>query len=195
MRLLIIGHSYVKALWQTGVRQFVAAGTNIEVSFVYRGGTDYNTYLNDTTLFDRIERHKPDFIIVILAGNSINGKYTNADIKIQGTQFYSKLRENFPKGVVKIVASQVEPRFYKPGNRWNCPLEDEFKKRKSGVNNFLKKLTLKDHLLMVGGSYRLDNRNLYGDDGVHLTQEGLEKYWELIEKEVEFLIAGPIVKE
>ena len=176
MRLVIIGHSYVKALWRTGVRQFVTAGINIEVSFMYREGADYNTYLTDGDLFDKIRQHNPDFVIVILAGNAIKGSNSNADIKDQRKQFYTKLREVFPKGIVKIVAAQVESRFYKPGNQWNCLLEDDYKKRKTGINTFLARLNLKDHLLMVGGPYRLDNRDLYEDDGIHLNQEGSVKY-------------------
>ena len=192
MRLLIIGHSYVNALQRTGITRFVAAGINIEVSFVHRGGADYNTYLTDRNLFDQIKRHNPDFVIVILAGNAIKGSNSNDDIREQGKRFYTKLREIFPEGIVKIVAAQVEPRFYEPENRWNCPLEDEYKRRKTGINTFLARLKLKDHILMVGGPYRLDNRDLYRNDGVHLNQRGLDKYWELIEKEVQFLITGPI---
>ena len=137
MRLLIIGHSYVNALQRTGITRFVAAGINIEVSFVHRGGADYNTYLTDRNLFDQIKRHNPDFVIVILAGNAIKGSNSNDEIREQGKRFYTKLREIFPEGIVKIVAAQVEPRFYEPENRWNCPLEDEYKKTQDWNKHFL----------------------------------------------------------
>ena len=110
-------------------------------------------------------------MVIILAG------VTNRQIYEQAVQFYKRLRIIFPSAL--FVATEVEKCFYELGNHWGCPVGLEYIRRRGVVNNFLKRLREKQHLLMIRGPQRLDNQDLYRDQ-VHLTNEGLDKYWEII---------------
>ena len=46
----------------------------------------------------------------------------------------------------------------------------------------------KNHTLMIAGAGRLDNRDYYGNDGVHFNDEGLDFYVQTIKKLVDYLI-------
>ena len=94
----------------------------------------------------------------------------------------------------KIVAAQVELRFYKVDNRWDCPVGNDYHQRRVALNNFLKALKYKDHILMIAGPNRLDNRSLFRKDGVHLTDEGLLKYYSYIKRVVKYIIERPNVE-
>ena len=185
MNLLQIGHSYVHDLVKEIPLVFETAGHTIEVSGIYKSGGTYNDFLNIPNLWSRVEAQKADIIVVILAGNSITESVTNSQIYTSSRLFYRRLRNQFP--AAKIVSAQVEPRFYKAGNKWGCPVGTEFHKRRVAINNFLRTLKIKDHILMVGGPNHLDNIDLYCRDGVHLTNEGILFYYNMIKKTIRFL--------
>ena len=153
MNLLLIGHSYVHDLVKEIPLVFETAGNTIEISGIYKSGGTYNDFLNIPNLWSRVEAQKADIIVVILAGNSITESVTNSQIYISSRLFYRRLRNQFP--AAKIVSAQVEPRFYKAGNKWGCPVGTEFHKRRIAINNFLRTLKIKDHISMVGGPNRL----------------------------------------
>ena len=173
MKLLIIGHSYASQLSDFGLRSFVAAGEGITVRYIPQGGATYNKFLTEPGLFERIDNEdEPDYILVILAGNSISNDTTNEEIYAGARAFYARLRESFPDS--KIIATQAEKRFYKPGNKWDCPTEIEYTKRRNQFNGFLARSKFKNHTLMIAGAGRLDNRDYYGRNGVHLNDEELD---------------------
>ena len=185
MRLLIIGHSYVRNLYERGVTSFEFNGTLVHVRYVFKGGASYDTYLNNPELFNPIESENADVVLVILAGNSIKNSVTNYQIYRQAVDFYQRLRIIFPWAI--FVAAEVENRFHKPGNRWDCPVGQDYKLRRRAINNFLLKLKEKQYLVMVAGPGRMDNQELYHDE-VHLTRAGLDKYWQIIVNTIGYVI-------
>ena len=86
-------------------------------------------------------------------------------------------RENSP--VATIVVAQVENRFYLPGDRWGCPVGEDYLAESLKGNNFLKRLVksqgIKGHFLMVTCGGRLDSQVWYRHE-VYLNPEGLDKY-------------------
>ena len=187
MRLLIIGHSYVSELSNSGLKSFDTEGELVTVRYICRSGGTYDKFLTEPGLFERIENEeKPDYILVILAGNSISNNTTNEEIHSSARAFYNRLRESFPDS--KMIATQAEKRFYKPGNRWNCPTETEYTRRRDQFNRFLLKATFKDHILMIAGTGRLDNRYYYKTDGVHLNSQGLQFLIQTIMSLMNYLI-------
>ena len=114
MQVLVVGHSYVSELSKDGSDWFEVGEQNIEVQYFGKHGASNDTFLNNPQLFDNLNQFKPDIVIVALARNSIRDSVTNKEIYIKATEFYKRLRAIYP--LSKIVAAQVEPRFYKVGN-------------------------------------------------------------------------------
>ena len=170
-----------------GLESFVTEGQLVTVRYISRSGGTYDKFLTEPGLFERIENEeKPDYILVILAGNSISDNTTNEEIHNSARSFYNRLRESFPDS--KIIATQAEKRFYKAGNKWKCPTETEYDRRRNQINRFLSKSTFKDHLLMIAGTGRLDKRYYYKKDGVHLNSQGLDFYIQTIISLINYLI-------
>ena len=187
MKLLLVGHSYVRDLWRREVRGFEVGGTVVQTRYVFKGGASYETYLNSPELLGRIGQESADIVVVILAGNSIKDSVTNQQIYEKATLFYRRLRIIFPSAI--FVAAEVEQRFYELGNYWGCPVGLEYKRRRQAINTFLKRFKEKQHLLMVAGPRRLDNQDLYRDQ-VHLTNKGLDRYWKMIIATVDYVISN-----
>ena len=188
MQLLIIGHSYVRDLSQLRNTPFVACGQTINVEVIWKNGGTYDLFLGDSDVFERVSNLSADLILVILAGNSIKRSVANKDIFESASKFYTRLRTAAPQA--KLVAAQVEPRYYQEGNKWDCPVGREFHVRRVQVNNFLKAFKGKDHIFQVSGPGRLDNSSLF-KDSVHLSRRGLLRYFSMIEKLVRYTIEGP----
>ena len=100
------------------------------------------------------------------------------------------LRNGLPN--TTIIAAQLELRLYASNNRWNAPDSAEYLRRRNNLNTFLKKLILKDALMMVAGKNRIDCASYYRGE-VHLNRVGLIKYFDFINN-VHWLIhiANPI---
>ena len=174
-------------LFESGLKSFVTEGELVTVRYVFRKGRTYDKFLTEPRLFERIENEeKPDYFLVILSGNSISNNTTNDEIYISARAFYTRLRESFLAS--KIIATQAEKRFYKAGNKWKCPTETEYDRRRNQINRFLSKSTFKDHLLMIAGTGRLDKRYYYKNDGVHLNSQGLDFYTQTIISLINYLI-------
>ena len=148
-------------------------------------GHSYTDYLEDPDLYNRVKRHDPDIVFVVLAGNAIRNNVTNVEICTLATRFYNKLRATFPN--TQIVSAQIEKRWYREGNRWNCPAEVEFQRRRVALHNFYRRLRLKNYTLLVAGRNRLDNRTYYRDE-VHLNQAGLQFYAQMVRNTVSYII-------
>ena len=179
MKLLLVGHSYVRDLAQFIPETIATGGLEYTVEAVHRSGSSYKTFLEDSDLWAQVIDKSADIILVILAANAITGKHTNLEIYSYCRQFYRRLRAAFP--TAKIIAAQAELRFNKPGNRLNIPTGREYHLRRVAFNNFLKTVPEKNHILMIGGPNRLDDRDLYRDQW-HLNREGLLRYYNFIRR-------------
>ena len=186
MKLLIIGHSYVSGLESLNISNFTIGNTSIEVKYLYKSGGDYYSILYETDLIEQAVEYEPDFILAIVAGNSIHNNVTNDIIYAQIKVFYKTLRNRLPEA--KLMASQVELRFYKANNYHNCPTEAEYTLRRRDINKFLNRLKLKDYLLKIAGPHALDKRSYYNRDGVHLNRTGLRCYFSYIRSVVAYIL-------
>ena len=160
----------------------------MRVRYVFKRGGTYDSYLEDEGLYSRVTSSRADIIIVTLIGNSIKDSVSNEQITRKAREFYGKIRADFPRAT--IVATQPEQRFYKEGNRFGCPVRRDYEVRRRQLNNFLRRsLKAKDHVLMIIGPGRLDNRELYRDE-VHLKPAGISMLFGYIRKVVRYILVG-----
>ena len=95
---------------------------------------------------DRALASSPDYIVVLLGGNSIKSRVPQRVIMREASEFYQLLNRKYmainSRGV--IVASQILLRFIRdPSNRYNCPDPDEFAKRRDKLNKKILSLRYK----------------------------------------------------
>lgn len=187
MRLLIFGHSYVRDFARTNTFKFQFETSVVKIKYSYYPGVTYRKVLdNPNIITDTLLSYKPDFIVCIVGGNSISDDITCAELCRECKQFYELIRSISCELI--IIPTQVELRFYKPGNKFHSPTIETFKKKRDSLNRFINKLKIKDHICMIGGPSRLDHKVFYNSDGVHLNQFGIEKYLSYINKTIEYIL-------
>ena len=135
---------------------------------------------------DKISDSKPDIVVAIIGGNSIVNSSTNHEICEKLREFYKILRSKLPQTL--IIAAQIEQRFYKENNRYNAPLEEEFKQRKNSMNKCLNRIKEKDNLLIISGKNRLEDSQYYKRDGIHLNDCGLKVYMQILKTTVTYAL-------
>lgn len=107
MRLLIVGHDYAKSLESYIGTSFVIDGVTFEAVFYHKKAGSYADFLEDNTFFEQSRVFEPDFVVVILAGNSILQPINI--FQRDCTDFYAKLRSNFQNST--IISARVENGF------------------------------------------------------------------------------------
>ena len=196
MKLLIVGHSYVRELrrqgsWHLNLKLKLAQGEEqpCDVIFQEYPGKDYRFFLDNRNLFSKIGEVNPDIIVIILGGNSIVESKTNPEITQEIREFYGLLN-GMLNGCLRL-AVQIEPRFPIPNNPHGAPESHVFNQRRHVINNFvnkrIKKAGLIDSVILLGGEGYLNNEEFYAD-GVHLGIEGLVKYKRAIVSGIEFAL-------
>ena len=168
------------------VRKFKINETAVKVKYLYKSGANYNSILDKTDFIDQAEEYEPDFVLVILAGNSIDCDTSNQKIFDNIKEFYLVLKSRLPNSI--IISALSELRFYQENNKWNCPTIERFKKRRHSVNKYLNRQKSKDYILNISGPGRLDNKEYYKSDGVHLNDEGLLLYFDLIRSTIRYIM-------
>ena len=186
MKLLIIGHSYVRDLYKLGLDDITIGKAKVEIKYLYKAGGNYSSILDKTCILDQAEEFEPDFVLVILAGNSITCNKSNRNIYENIREFYATLTARIPNAIV--ISALVELRFYSENNKWGCPTLQEYRKRRHSVNRFLNRLKFNKFILNVCGPGRLDNRKYYRKDGVHLNYSGLVLYFDLIKSTIRYIL-------
>ena len=178
-RVLILGSSLAKYLcFFDRRRSYWIWGQRVKFSYRFFPGKSFDYFLNPNHghILDGALAFSPDYIIVILGGNSIKSNVPQRVIMKEAREFYQLLNRKYlainPRGV--IVASQILLRFIRdPNNRYHCPDPDEFAKRRNKLNRKILSLRYKHYLLVVAGPGNLDHEG-YFRDGTHLGDEGLE---------------------
>ena len=97
MRVLVIGHSYVRDLathgpWQQELTLSTGGRVNLVFSFSAYRGKDFDFFLAHPAWQDRVREIDPEVVIVVLGGNSIIGSLTNSQIKQKAAAFYLLLK-------------------------------------------------------------------------------------------------------
>ena len=179
MKVVLFGHSYVRDLVRLSQSVIdINSSVSLEISHSAFPGAKFSHFLENPDKLQDLFHVQPEFVVVILGGNDFDDKTPLSVVCDRARAFYHLLRSNLPK--TKIYATQVECRFYKPNNRFECPETAQYKKITTYFNKFLKKLSYIDNLICILGPNRLSNRALFKADGVHLTPEGVHKLWDII---------------
>lgn len=161
MRVVLVGHSYVKYLerlpgWQGAVT--LDNGEQVELEFEFRSqpGKDYLYFLDNPGETDAIGNFNPEVVVTILGVNSIVNSVTNSEINSRASAFYTRLNQVVGPNCLKL-AVQIEPRFCSAGNRFRTPESVEFNQRRQVLNNYLnktlKKHKLIDNIILLGANY------------------------------------------
>lgn len=180
MHVVIFGHSYVRDLECYG--DLIRGGHGVTITYKSFPGRDFRHFNRRPELIEGAITGVPDIVIVILGGNSILDSIPKACLFEQCRKFYSFLRNflNEINPACKIVAAQCELRFYKPSNRYGAPGPEEFRIKRNYFNTYIRRMNLKDNLLIVAGPGRLDHQKYYRSDGIHLNDSGLRLYASLV---------------
>ena len=197
MKVLLFGHSYVRDLCQLrpAVREFVLEKSQTEIKLLdkYFPGRDFKYFLDHPTELECIRNIEPDFIFVILGGNTIVNDLDSPTIKWYCRNFYVLLRQYIPSSC-KIIASEVELRFCLSNNRFNAPTEDTFQRKRRNLNFFMKDRLKKqgtiDHMFFLGGTGGLMLADYFRTDGVHLNLRGLTKLRQMIKRMIRYAVEG-----
>ena len=160
MNVLVIGHSYVKDSSKLGHNSFTIDQNHYNVKFWYKSGATYKKFAEDRSFDQKIQIYDPDYIVVVLMGNSLTQNNSNSDIYAECREFYDNLKSAAPDAV--IISAQIEARYYKPNSKWNAPVGEEFFKRRLILNKFQCRLKQKRFVLSVTGPGRLDNKIIIG---------------------------------
>ena len=185
MQVLVVGDSHVANIGRLGSGRFMHVNHQVNIQYFGIKGAGFATFTPEK-LSKLSQWYKPEIIISIIGGNTVSSTEDTKEIYRVGETYYKDLKEAFPGAT--IVATQIEARSYLPNNRFGAPGYEIFQSRRVAVNNFIKALRYKDHVLMIGGPNRLDNLSLYESDGVHLTPVGYAKFYSLIKKLVKYVI-------
>ena len=187
MKVLVIGHSYVKGLQRLGnwnIAKTLEDGNKALLDFhsISCHGKDFAHFCNHPDEFEAVKKLDPDVAIVILGGNSIVDSVSNGEIKALAHDFYSKLNEVVRPECLRL-AVQIENRFVEEGNRFGTPSASEFNQRRHVINNFynksLKKHKLVNNVILLGKLKFLNDPKFF-DNRVHLRREYMFGYKEVI---------------
>ena len=177
MKFAIVGHSYVRRLQQVFPARLNIDNVDFDCSFFGYSGAKFYILVANDSFVSQLKTFDPDFVLVLLGGNDFSNQLSLTTVKEHCLEFYRKLRNWLP--AVKIIASQVELRYYSDNNRFRCPTGIDYHYQRKYLNRFIYKLKCKDFLFRLDGISRLDNKALYVDE-VHLNTQGLEKLTTLI---------------
>ena len=187
MKILIVGHSYVKYLrelaWKESFTKSNGSVVHLDYQFLFYPGEDFHQFISIADRFETVSEIDPDLVVTVFGGNSITNYRSNNEIKDNAFRFFQRLR-----GVVRpdclILATQIEARHLPYGNRHDVPQFDEFNRRRQNINNFMNK-EIKwngfiDHMILLGSIKFINNPDNYRD-GVHLNVQGMSTYRQVIE--------------
>ena len=127
MKLLILGHSYVRDLSKLGVSYITHERNVIDVKYVAYPGASYDLFLRDPSKLTAVLSYKPDIVMVVLAGNAIHRVISNYELFNKCKSFYQLLREELPNAI--IISAQTELRFHNTVNAFGAPKGDEYRKK------------------------------------------------------------------
>lgn len=166
LRVAIFGHSYVRDLQSSNFRPPPC------YTFKYFAlpGATFTSVLNSPAQLNPLQRFQPHFCVVILGGNDIKAHTPISETYRLCKEFYTLLRTLLPQ--TRILASQIENRFYARHNKYNSPPAKTFNFLRKHFNRHLRNKDYKDNIVQLQGTNRLDSRRYYRDL-VHLTRQGL----------------------
>lgn len=179
-RILLFGHSYIRDLQKLGNKEIdVDNKYSVEFNYIFRTGGTISHYWNNKGLLDPLIASSPDILFIFLGGNDIRTDWNIHDTISTYKNLIQYLSSKLPN--VPIVCAYIEPRFALPGGYFNTPEQSVYKAYARKFNNWLQRWDVPYRKFMTWGSNRLENRELFKKDGIHLNERGLILLWDLLE--------------
>lgn len=186
IRIAIIGHSYVRDIKKLSIEDGVFFdGKHFQIKYFFEPGSCFDFWLNWPDQLHECVEYNPDIIYTILGGNSLIRGVKIPDLKFKAESFFQILRNNLSKSV--LIPCQVENRYLSTVNKFGTPPFAEYRVLRDKFNHALRKVSQKDYMCCIGGPGRLDNKEYYIADNIHLNKEGLELYFGLIIKSLNYV--------
>ena len=181
MKFLIFGSSLA---YHLGVFDQVKTRVinGITVEFIYKSfsGKSYEHFLKNPHLIDEVLQCQPDLVLVILGTNSISTKVTKSVLLQRCGDFYRLFRQRLDlvNPEARVISHQLPLRFVYD-HRHNTPKPPQYKLLRNYVNSYVNLMPEVDHMLVIGGRGRLDDKNLFRD-GIHFKDIGLQIHYNII---------------
>lgn len=179
-RILLFGHSYIRDLSNLGHKEIVIDNKfTLEFEYLSKPGGTVAHFFKNKGVLDPLIASAPDILFIFLGGNDLR-----TDWDIHETIYNYKnlvLYLSSKLSGVPIICAYVEPRFAEPGGFYHTPDEYLYKSYARTFNNWLKNFDVPYRKFLTWGSNRLENKQLFKADGIHLKKEGLLILWELLE--------------
>ena len=187
IKIGILGHSYVSNLQSLGITSGkLQGGRNYEIKYFHRSGSCFDFWLGWPHQLHECVEFKPDYLIVILGGNSIKESIRVKTLKEKANIFFQVLRNNLPD--TKLIPAQIELRFLEKTNSFGTPPLQRYRLIRNKLNKALQESKIKDFLLCIAGNTRLDNIKYYRSDRIHLNSSGLQFLLRLILRKIESIL-------
>lgn len=179
-RLLLFGHSYIRDLQSLGIKEITVDDKfTVELNYIFKAGATINHYYNNKGLLDPLIASSPDILFVFLGGNDLRTDWDIHDTIFKYKSLIQYLSAKLPN--VPIICAYIEPRFALPEGYFKTPEPSVYKAYARKFNNWLQRWDVPYRKLITWGSNRLENKDLFKLDGVHLNKEGLTLLWNLLE--------------
>ena len=177
---LLFGHSYIRDLLTLGIKEITVDDKfTIELNYVSKPGATITHYCNNLGLLDPLIASSPDILFVFLGGNDIRTDWSIYETISNYRTLIQYLSSKLPN--VPIICAYIEPRFALPGGYFKSPEPSDYKAYARKFNNWLKRWDVPYRKFITWGSNRLENKELFKRDGVHLNERGLTLLWDLLE--------------
>ena len=189
LKLLLLEHSYVRDLAKTGVDTItVNNGFKYHLYFNAIPGTTIPELLRLDDYIPYILEVKPDIILLIVGGNDLKLRIHFWELGRQYNQLCYKLT-NLP-GTKLVIGAEIEQRYHSSVANSRSSQVDytNWSKLRNAINRNIKIATYASGFIQLVGPGRLTQSNFFNDDGVHLTEEGLHRYLELIGRSLRFCV-------
>ena len=174
-----IGHSYIRDICSLGVSEIEVDNFNIHFKYFYKPGGNLRNITHGDIFVKSLLEYKPEIVFLFIGGNDLRLDFPLKETIYLYKEFFHFLKSKLPSSV--FICSTVEPRFA-PANERFCTLgPDVYKTLTHKFNRFMKKWDLPDRKFLTWGANRLENRELFKKDLVHLNERGLHLLWELME--------------
>lgn len=197
LTITIFGDSHCWFLSDVDDHELLIEGFHCNFQYFPFSGKSFDHFLTPKGYRDmqRVVSSGPDYLVVILGGNSISTEVERSTVLDQCSQFYENLYNEYlavnPNG--KIISSQLVMRYNKVPNKYNTPGPDDYRLFRNLVNRKINNIQHKHHMMMVAGP-KLDKRKYFNRVGTHLTSEGYWKMFDLMIGSIAFALRKDLLQ-
>ena len=186
LKVAILGHSYVRDLESLSIYEgFLNDNTPYEIKYFFEADSCFDFWLNWPQILHDCIEFQPNILFVVLGSNSLVENVRVSFIKRKAQIFFEIIKNNLPN--VKLVPCQVENRYLKTSSPSGTPPFERYRLIRNKLNKPLQVLPSKDFLCCIAGPRRLDKIELYHSDRINLNTKGIQLYFEIIVKTLNYI--------